>query len=268
MKKQFIDFEVLVKLICINIMLISSFTLITTGKILYLISPKYRTLLVISVFIMIFFSLYLVSVLFKDEKKSFNILRSDFIMITVINIFLISVLISPDFSNVKSGLIKLKGFDIERHSLSYDELDLLEQKLLSEYNSMNTVSDRGVDEVVFTDENFSALTDDIYLNFQFYDNRHVKIKGFIYQIPAFDGKFFAVSRLLMICCAADAVVTGIPVDKGDIDHIFAENQWYEISGVFQSRIAASNGKNTKIPVIKLLDFKELPGGENPFVYRN
>lgn len=63
-----------------------------------------------------------------------------------------------------------------------------------------------------------------------YDGQPVNIKGFILHDPAIPGDQVLLARFIVTCCAADARVLSLPIQKTPALDGAKDDQWFEIKG--------------------------------------
>ncbi|MNW29791.1 hypothetical protein D3C74_66530 [compost metagenome] len=75
---------------------------------------------------------------------------------------------------------------------------------------------------------------------QVFQDRPIRLKGFVYREGSMDANTFAISRFLMMCCPADAMPFGVLV-AGNNAAAFPKDTWVEIEGYIKT--TSMNGKD-------------------------
>jgi putative membrane protein len=114
---------------------------------------------------------------------------------------------------------------------------------------------------------FLSTVTKIYDNLDNMLGSDVELTGFVYRDESFDKDSFVLSRLLMVCCAADVQVVGI-MCKLD-DNSIEDNQWIKIKGSIEStsQYNAYTEKEETIPMINISDFELIDEPLEQYIYR-
>lgn len=130
-------------------------------------------------------------------------------------------------------------------------------------NAENKVA--GADEIFVKDENYTQTLSDIEQNPSQYVGRKIVLEGFVYRDPSFGKNDFVVARMFMICCAADAQITGL-MATWDKSNSLNDNQWIKAEGILKTQSYVIEGQESLIPIIHITSAEKLPTPENQYVY--
>ena len=117
------------------------------------------------------------------------------------------------------------------------------------------------------DDDFYRNLLTIYENSEDYIGQPITIEGFVYTEPGYKSNTFVISRLLMTCCAADAMVTGLYVQTEEADQ-FVEGAWYRIDGLIISGAVYNPYMDSwqQDLVLSVSHYEEIEDYVNPYVY--
>ncbi len=116
------------------------------------------------------------------------------------------------------------------------------------------------------EKNYSDVVNEIKYNANKYKGKKITIGGFVYKDETFPKDTFVVGRMIIICCAADAELTGLVIK---IDHSTLQNdQWVEVTGIIDvnPNFDKDDPINKTIPVIKVTNVKPIAKPSNPYIY--
>jgi uncharacterized repeat protein (TIGR03943 family) len=96
----------------------------------------------------------------------------------------------------------------------------------------------------------------------------VHLVGFISGDDRFGGRSFYLARMLIWCCAADAMPIGFYCDPGSENFGFRPGQWISLTGTVTTRINKLPGWKKPGPVPVLVDLQVVPTfpPPEPYVY--
>lgn len=121
--------------------------------------------------------------------------------------------------------------------------------------------------ITLTDSNFSDMTNEISYNLNKYKGKEITISGFVYKDEHFPKNTFAISRMLIVCCAADAEITGLACRiKGNVD--LKNNEWISVTGTINSveNFDKNYSDQKIIPIIDVTSEKNISRPKNPYIY--
>lgn len=219
--------------------------LISSKKLSLFIHPKMIKYVVFAALVLgILAVLELIKIIF-DKSKKYNSRVSSVFLIPLI----LAYIVNPQ--GLDSGIASKKGVVTNKYSFSS--------------SSAITHGDDGV--IKFTDANFSDMTNDISYNINKYKGKKVNISGFIYRDKSFPKDHFVVARMLIICCAADAEVTGLVCSLNNSSNL-KDNAWVSITGTIDSMNNFDRDYSDEkiIPVIKIDSVKTIAKPSNPYIY--
>lgn len=120
--------------------------------------------------------------------------------------------------------------------------------------------------IVVDTNNFTQVTDDMsYNDPNKYKGKSISITGFVYRDDTVSKNEFVVGRLMIICCTADAEVTGVLCDWSKASTL-KNDQWVKVTGKMDSELHKFEGKNQMIPVIRVDHVEPIDKPKNQYVY--
>ncbi len=143
--------------------------------------------------------------------------------------------------------------------------DLYEPSLNSEREENKTEDYRLLEKIELNSDNYTKIISDIEQNPEKYIGKKIKLEGFVYRDPQFDEDEFVIARMYMLCCAADAQVTGL-MCRWDKSTIVRDEQWIVAEGVLMCEDYEIDGGTSRIPVIQLSKVTKLKTPENQYIY--
>ncbi|ABK61432.1 MULTISPECIES: TIGR03943 family putative permease subunit [Clostridium] len=127
-------------------------------------------------------------------------------------------------------------------------------------NTQKTSSDNNVNkikEVVFSDDNYATLVFDIQNNIKKYKGVNISINGCVYKDSTFKDNEFAVGRLMISCCVADAELVGLTCVYSNANNIKV-NSWIKVEGILEYK--------NNVPIVKVRNIKTISKPENVYIY--
>ncbi|MDF2614304.1 MAG: hypothetical protein K0S71_2090 [Clostridia bacterium] len=134
--------------------------------------------------------------------------------------------------------------------------------------SLNTGEDVEViasNKVVLNSENYTKILTDIEQNPKDYIGKRIQLEGFVYRGPQFEPDDFVIARMYMLCCAADAQITGL-MASWERGSTLGEEQWLHVEGVLKTKEYEMDGQKSLIPIIEIETAVKLPTPDNQYVY--
>ncbi|WDC83247.1 TIGR03943 family protein [Caloramator sp. mosi_1] len=108
-------------------------------------------------------------------------------------------------------------------------------------------------------KNYLDVLDELQRNLDKYQEREIKIEGFVFKDKSFNKNQFVVARMLITCCAADAQIIGLMVEG---DYNVKENEWVRVEGVINKGVY--NGDI--IPIIRSKSVKLIEKPKEEYIY--
>ena len=128
------------------------------------------------------------------------------------------------------------------------------------------------DIIIINNSNYVGAIKDIYSNRDKYEGKKVSITGFVYKNKSMKDNQFALARMLINCCAADAEVFGVICNDSNSNQV-KENQWIRIKGEITYGdnpidISTSSKKidKTIVPIIKVYSIENSEETANKYIY--
>ena len=120
-------------------------------------------------------------------------------------------------------------------------------------------------EIILDDENYTEILADIEQNPNEYMGKKIKLEGFVYRDEQFEKNDFVVARMFMVCCAADAQVTGL-MATWDKSSTLNDKQWVRVEGVLKTQTYEIEGQKSLIPMIHIVSVAKIQTPDNQYVY--
>lgn len=108
---------------------------------------------------------------------------------------------------------------------------------------------------------FLELLESIDLYKRNFIGKKIQITGFVYRESPMDARQFAVSRLAMQCCSADALPYGVMVESS-LTKSFPKDTWVRITGT----IGMTNYNHHDIMKIDAENIEKVKASATPYVY--
>lgn len=221
------------------------YRLFDTGRINIYLHPKMFKYVLFSLIIFTLLSIFQIRKIFYENKT--KKIKAGFI-IFIIPLFL-GFTVNPDALSTK--ILSNKGVDISNNSLNNKILvdDEVTKQQRTNYYDEEYNSDLKAYEAKKESVNRNYYSNDKYYDadsekfkytlMESYENldemigEEVELSGFVYREEDFSKNRFVISRLLMVCCAADAQVAGLLCEWNGADEL-KDNEWIKITGVIDS----------------------------------
>jgi putative membrane protein len=149
--------------------------------------------------------------------------------------------------------------------------------VLSTPSAPTTQSNNYQDEIIlpmesevllFNNNNYFRLLNDIGAKLENYKGRKVQISGFVYKEESFKEEEFVVARMLMTCCAADTQTVGLLCKWSEAEALNKE-EWISISGVLGvgTYLNKGTGEEIELPAVIVEKVDKIEKIENPYIYQ-
>jgi uncharacterized repeat protein (TIGR03943 family) len=118
------------------------------------------------------------------------------------------------------------------------------------------------------DGNWYQRSISLYSSPSRHSGSRVHLVGFVSRDDRFGGKSFYLARMLIWCCAADAMPIGFYCDPGSAGSVYRPGQWISLTGTVTTRSAKLPGWKKPGPVPVLVDLQIVPTSSppEPYVY--
>ncbi|WP_234124109.1 TIGR03943 family putative permease subunit [Clostridium hydrogenum] len=216
--------------------------LISSKKLYLFIHPKMTNYIIFSMVVLFVLSLL------ELKKILFNKKHTTSVSIIFFVPLILAYIINPQGLN--SNIAANKGITSNIYSTEKDV-------------TSNKISNL----ITLTDSNFSDMTNEISYNLNKYKGKEITISGFVYKDEHFPKNTFAISRMLIVCCAADAEITGLACRiKGNVD--LKNNEWISVTGTINSveNFDKNYSDQKIIPIIDVTSEKNISKPKNPYIY--
>lgn len=238
-----------------SLLMVSIFYLGFSNKLKLLINPRYFIFIYIALIIIFLF--VIISVLSSWEGKK----KSEFKSCYILFLLMISLMFTTSYDNFQTSATDLKGITLPVITPEIVESSEEKPEILSQEVELDGV-------ISINDENYYENIDRLYTDIDKYIGTKIEIKGFISKFNGLDSNHFVLSRMIMICCAADASVCGLICDTSNLEFDFKENMWYEITGYIEKQNVTIDSYASDNPVIRVEKFTPIEPLEDPYIYPN
>jgi putative membrane protein len=226
--------------------------LLHTGKIYMLIHPKMHNYMI---FTFVGFGALAVFQFFKI----FTIMRQENFRLGYLLFFitLAAGIIAP--VGLSEGIAQSKGVSITGPGTASGRTDSSKGQ-----SGLKTEDDL----IIFNDENYIRLLNEIGADIEKYKGRKVSINGFVYKDDSLKKYEFVTARMVMNCCAADTQLIGILCSFEDVVGL-KEEEWVRIEGVLGSTVYKDPASGTEVvlPAVKVTKLAKIKRPENPYLYQ-
>lgn len=118
-----------------------------------------------------------------------------------------------------------------------------------------------------TDQGSGSFAEYLYMSMEDLMGQEITLSGFVYKDESFPPDTILVARLMITCCAADAMVVGYHVrveDAGD----FSSDEWIQVTGTVQRFTMDMYGESRDLPILTggTVARCEAPSTEDAYVY--
>lgn len=218
--------------------------LITTKKLYLFIHPRMTVYMYFSLFIFIILSLLQVKKIFKFKENQGKAVSTIFLLPLIL-----VYIVNPQ--GINGEIASQKGYFTEGYSVS---------------STSTSTEDDTKSLIKPNDQNYSDVVNDIMYNANKYKGKKITISGFVYKDGTLPKDTFIVGRMLIICCAADAELTGLAVKMDN--STLQSDQWIEVTGVINviPNFDKEDTDNKVIPIINVTNVKKVAKPSNPYIY--
>lgn len=214
-----------------------------TDKLHLLINPKYFILIILS---QVFLTLF-IFVKWEAKTKEKRKIKKSYVLYIVMNILLL-----------------MTSYDSFQKSIASNRTIDLSQNVEMSIETKDEESEIKEDTLILDNSNYFQVIDQIYTNPELYQGIEFSTKGFVhYNRDMIIGDYFIISRLIMLCCAADSSVYGVLVE--DLPDL-KENDWLDIRGTISYKKVVINGTEKTHPVIEIIEMQPIEPLSDPYIY--
>lgn len=246
------------------------YQVLDSGRALLYINPKMIPFVNFAILAMLFMILVTLPDIFTIPRRK--------IRLTPYTLFFIPLLLSAVFPAVSldsgslagrsvdmGGMAGARAFEREKDHTAEREtvpdLDEVEreqnQALRQEEEPLVPVGGR----VVVDEENYVTWLYALYLQPEEHAGLELEISGFVYKNEELEPGTFMLSRLIMVCCAADMQLSGLLCHFEDADELEID-KWLQVNG----SLTVEMFKGRPIPAIAVEQITEIERPEIPYVF--
>ncbi|WP_026477527.1 TIGR03943 family putative permease subunit [Alkaliphilus transvaalensis] len=229
------------------------YSLIKDNTILYYIHPRMVPALYFTIIILVILAFNEISKLLKPTPSSRGIKLFHLIFLITLFVGFFSEHRPIDYHSIELRGINYRGIESEKTPIDKEEDFIIP--------IINSKVSLGAESYI---EN---LTNIIY-NFSYFHGAEIEVEGFIYRKDHYDVNQFAIARVAIQCCAADAEILGL-LSHWEYGNELPENTWVRITGNLQSFQYFDETLKREIatPIIIVEELEEIDEPANPYVYQ-
>ncbi len=223
--------------------------LLITGEILYFVHPRSIKFSLLTMFFFFVLTIFQVKRITQQPKRPVKLGYLMFILP-----LLLGATAAP--KGITEEIAVIRGINVaapeQREGFSLFDASNLQR--------IDYVQD---DILVIDDVFFDDALNEIKGDLDKYQGQRVSLYGFVHRQDHFDENTFFISRMLLACCAADALITGILGEYEGID-AFDEYDWVEVTGVIHRMMYYDPwvDQTYEAPLVRI---EHLQGRERPTV---
>jgi putative membrane protein len=234
-----------------------TYNLISTGKIYFFLNPKMIKYVHFSFIIFLILCIFQIRRLFISAKNN----RRDISFYLFILPLFLGIFVNPQGLNTE--IASKRGAITIGQNISTTAEPVLESQST---NAKSTIQNEPTNALIINGKNFTHITDDLtYNNPNKYKGKEVVITGFVYRDNSYSKNQFLISRLMMVCCAADTEVTGILCDWNKAS-IQKSNTWVKVTGKIDLENLTIDGEKSITPVIRIQNVEPYQEPKNQYIY--
>lgn len=214
------------------------YELLISGDMTYYIHPRMTIYAKFAFAVFVLLSLVQVRRLFSTSRRRFKLGY----FIFIIPLFL-GFAVEPQA--VSADIVAKKGLNMVRYSEGESNTD---QRLnmpsdesdektddKSRKDALDVFDYRQMDVIEINDENFLMLHEDINNNIDRYKGKTIITYGFVYKDENHEVNEFLTARVVVVCCAADSLITGYLCEWDEAKSLEHES-WVKIQGTIDSTL--------------------------------
>lgn len=227
--------------------------LLLSGEILYFVHP--RSVKFTTVTMLVFFVLTIFQVKQITRRPHVPMRLGYLIFILPL---LLGVTVAPQ--GVREDIAVLRGITVaaDQHREGFS---------LFNQDRLNRIDYSREDVLVIDDVFFDDALNEVRDNIDHYVGQKVSLYGFVFRQDHFDESTFFISRLLIVCCAADSLITGILAESDEI-YQFENYEWLEVTGVIDRTTYYDPwvDQTYEAPIVRVDSLNERDRPQVPYVY--
>lgn len=255
------------------------YRLFDTERINIYLHPKMFKYVLFSLIIFTLLSIFQIRKIFSENRT--KKIKAGFIMF-IIPLFL-GFTVNPDTLSTK--ILSNKGVDIANNSLNNKTLvedEFTNQQRTNYYDEednsdleVDKTKEESINESYYAkDKNYDTDSEKFkYTLMELYENldeiigEEVVLSGFVYREEDFPKNKFVISRLLMVCCAADAQVAGLLCEWNGADEL-KDNEWIKITGIIDSTTYYNEytDKEGPMALVKVTKIETIKPPKHQYIY--
>lgn len=248
-----ISLNSLVKAATLLLIIAALLVLLITGKIELYLHPKMLIFIYGALVFLTLMFIFQLPQLFKEGKGGLK---------PVYLAFIIPILLGLGSTPgaLEQNVSEKKGVMISKDTTLYSQSD--EQIDSGKKGAAGSSTAKGQKALVLDEHNFLSVLDQLFDDPERFAGNRLVVSGFAYKAESFGEGQFAIARLTISCCAADAAMVGI-FCRSEEGGSFEVDSWYEVDGVMSS--TTINGR--KVPLLEISSSRPIEKPENVYVYQ-
>ena len=124
--------------------------------------------------------------------------------------------------------------------------------------SKHVLDENGV--ITITNDNYTNILQSVTNDLDSYIGKKICYSGYIYRLIDFEDTQFVLARNMVISSDYESLVVGFLCDYLNAKN-FKDNSWVQITGIIQK-----GNYHGEIPIIKIVDIKQIDAPEDEYVY--
>jgi putative membrane protein len=258
---------------------LSLYAATSSGKILMYVHPRSMLLVKVSCIVLFIMALNKIRLMAASSLHA----ESGWYVWILMLPFVITALVNP--TGLSSRMAAQKGLssmsfsygkNSDKNSLNADSAintdslsgDIIDS-LISRHHVAIADTVRRVSDTII-DDNMYGMLDKIYSDPGKYKDRFFTMTGFVATDNLTGPYSFFLSRMMITCCAADAMPVGFYCIAGSSNIKFKDNQWITLTGRIKLGLTKSpmDKKSRTIPVLDIINAHGTARPENEYIYQN
>jgi len=152
---------------------------------------------------------------------------------------------------------------------SYADAYTGEEPLVEQYQLRGSETDLALDEsetIEVTSDHFYLWINELFQYPENLEGKKIRVEGFVHRDQVLTSSSeqdddFWVSRFLMVCCVADVVLVGLPVENLEQEEI-PDESWVRVEG----RLVFESARERTMPLIRSAHITYIEPPQHPYVF--
>lgn len=258
------------------------YRILHTGNITLYIHPRLIKYVHVSLIALIILTLFQFKKIFITTEKNRKIYLSVFLFPLVLGFYINPQGLSGEvvankglsfMDSLSANLSSIKDknsiYLMPQNASNNNTIISNSQKSQSDINAATTnklQNKNDTNRLIVDTNNFTNISDDMcYNDPDKYKGKTIEITGFIYRDETIAKNEFVVARLMIICCTADAEVTGVLCDWTNSPSL-QNDQWVKVTGKIDTEKHKFVGEEKTIDVVRVENVVSIDKPVNQYIY--